>query len=179
VIEDHVRDLRHATRRIWRDRSTSAVIVAVLGLGIGANAAVFGFVRGLLLSEPPYRDPDRLVRIQSVRGDEPGKLSPLEMEDLHEQSSLFEEFAAVRLSQYNLSADGPPEVALASVNTYDLFRLLGVLHRVMASVVQGEHSAAPVVLSITLTLAAAAVLAAWHPVRRALRVDPREALRAE
>jgi hypothetical protein len=54
-----------------------------------------------------------------------------------------------------------------------------ILHRVMASVVQGEHSPAAVVLSITLTLAASAVLAAWHPVRRALRVDPREALRAE
>jgi hypothetical protein len=54
-----------------------------------------------------------------------------------------------------------------------------ILHRVMASVVQGEDSAAAVVLSITLTLAAAAVLAAWQPVRRALRVDPREALRAE
>jgi ABC-type lipoprotein release transport system permease subunit len=49
----------------------------------------------------------------------------------------------------------------------------------MASVVQGRQSAAAVVLSVTLTLAAAAALAAWHPVRRALRGDPREALRAE
>lgn len=101
------------------------MIAGVLGLGIGANAAVFGFVRGLLLAEPPYRDPDRLVRIQSLRGEEPGKLSPLELEDLREQARLFEGFAAVRLSQYNLSGDGRPEVALASVNTCDLFALLG------------------------------------------------------
>lgn len=101
------------------------MVVCVLGLGIGANAAVFGFVRGLLLSEPPYRDPDRLVRVQSLRGGEPGKLSPLELEDLREQARLFEGFAAVRLSQYNLSGDGRPEVALASINTYDLFALLG------------------------------------------------------
>lgn len=125
MTEGLVRDLRHALRRTWRARATSCVIVGVLGLGIGANAAVFGFVRGLLLSEPPYRDPDRLVRIQSVRGDEPGKLSPLELEDLREHARLFEGFAAVRLSQYNLSGDGRPEVALASVNTYDLFALLG------------------------------------------------------
>jgi putative ABC transport system permease protein len=125
VTEDLFRDLRHALRRTWRARSTSCVIVGVLGLGIGANAAVFGFVRGLLLSEPPYRDPDRLVRVQSVRGEEPGKLSALELEDLREQARLFESFAAVRLSQYNLSGDGRPEVALASINTYDLFALLG------------------------------------------------------
>ncbi len=120
-----LRDLRQALRRSWRAGATSGLIVGVLGLGIGANAAVFGFVRGLLLSEPPYRDPGRLVRVQSLRGDQPGKLSPLELEDLREQARLFEGFAAVRLSQYNLSGDGRPEVALASVNTYDLFALLG------------------------------------------------------
>lgn len=123
--EDLLRELRHAVRRTWRARALSGVVVSVLGLGIGANAAVFGFVRGVLLSEPPYRDPDRLVRVQSLRGGEAGKLSPLELEDLREQSRLFEGFAAVRLSQYNLSGDGRPEVALASINTYDLFALLG------------------------------------------------------
>jgi len=123
--EDLIAELRHAVRRTWRTRATSSVVVAVLALGIGANAAVFGFVRGLLLSEPPYRDPERLVRIQTVRGGEPGKVSPLELGDLREQARLFDGFAAVRLSQYNLSGDGRPEIALASVNTYDLFNLLG------------------------------------------------------
>ncbi len=124
-IEALARDLRHAGRRTWRGRASTSVLVGVLGLGVGANAAVFGFVRGLLLSEPPYRDPERLVRIESVRGGEPGKLSLLELEDLREHARLFEGFASVRLSQYNLSGDGPPEVALASINTYDLFSLLG------------------------------------------------------
>jgi predicted permease len=63
--------------------------------------------------------------VQSLRGDQPGKLSALELEDLREHARRFEGFAAVRLSQYNLSGDGRPEVALASINTYDLFALLG------------------------------------------------------
>jgi hypothetical protein len=82
-------------------------------------------------------------------------------------------FAAVALVQVTVCAN----VVTAGAGVGAVAAL--ILHRVMASVVQGEHSAAAVVLSVTVTLAAAAALAAWHPVRRALRVDPREALRAE
>jgi ABC-type lipoprotein release transport system permease subunit len=40
-------------------------------------------------------------------------------------------------------------------------------------------SALPILVTLALTLAATGILAAWHPVRRALAVDPREALRSE
>jgi hypothetical protein len=89
VTADLARELRHALRRAWRARATSLVIVGVLGLGVGANAAVFGFVRGLLLADPPYREPERLVRVQSLRGNQPGKLSGLDLEDLREHTRLF------------------------------------------------------------------------------------------
>jgi predicted permease len=60
-----VEDLRLAARMVRRRPSFSAVIVATLGLAIGANAAVFSFVDAILLRPLPVASPERLVRIYS------------------------------------------------------------------------------------------------------------------
>jgi ABC-type antimicrobial peptide transport system permease subunit len=54
-----------------------------------------------------------------------------------------------------------------------------ILHRLVAPLPGAGPGAAAIIGLVALTLAATALLAAWHPVRRALAVDPREALRAE
>jgi predicted permease len=54
-----------------------------------------------------------------------------------------------------------------------------VLHRLLTPMLGGGQGATATVVTVSLTLAATSLLAAWHPVRRALAVDPREALRAE
>ncbi len=56
-------DLRFAWRIFWKARGFTALAVVVLGLGIGANSAVFSILNGTLLRPPPYRDPERLVDI--------------------------------------------------------------------------------------------------------------------
>ncbi|MGH8518890.1 MAG: ABC transporter permease, partial [Panacagrimonas sp.] len=61
-------DLTSATRGLHRAPGFAAASVLTLALGIGATAAVFSLIQGLLLTPPPYADPDRLVLIQSVRG---------------------------------------------------------------------------------------------------------------
>jgi predicted lysophospholipase L1 biosynthesis ABC-type transport system permease subunit len=60
-------DLRYAFRTFAKAPGFTAVVVATLALGIGANTAIFTVVRGVLLKSLPYRDPDRLVRIFSRR----------------------------------------------------------------------------------------------------------------
>jgi ABC-type antimicrobial peptide transport system permease subunit len=52
-------------------------------------------------------------------------------------------------------------------------------HRFMGPMLGAGGGALPILVTMALTLAATGVLAAWHPVRRALAVDPREALRSE
>jgi hypothetical protein len=61
---DHIRmDLRVALRSLAKRPATTAVIVLLLALGIGATTAIYSVVRGVLLKPLPYPEPDRLVRI--------------------------------------------------------------------------------------------------------------------
>ncbi len=59
-------DARFAFRALRRDPAFAAVAVLTVALGIGANAAIFSVVRGVLLRPLPFPNPDELVRVWSV-----------------------------------------------------------------------------------------------------------------
>jgi putative ABC transport system permease protein len=101
-MESLLQDLLLALRMLAKRPGFTLVIALTLALGVGANTAIFSFVNALLLTRPPYREPDRLVRLMSQRGAESGKLSLLEVEDLNRQARLPEGFAPFRASQYNV-----------------------------------------------------------------------------
>src|SRR5207302_5208136 len=69
AAEALVRDMRFAWRSLLRVKGLAATIVVTLALGIGANAAIFSVVRGVLLRPLVNRDEDRLIYIrQSAAG---------------------------------------------------------------------------------------------------------------
>src|SRR5690349_11257197 len=62
-------DIRYAFRQLRKNPGFAFVALTTLALGIGAAAAMFGLIQGVLLSPPPFTDPDRVVLITPARTD--------------------------------------------------------------------------------------------------------------
>jgi hypothetical protein len=56
--------IRHALRRLWRDRTVTVIALGVLALGLGANTALFAVVNAVLIRNLPYPSADRLVVVR-------------------------------------------------------------------------------------------------------------------
>jgi ABC-type antimicrobial peptide transport system permease subunit len=69
LVEDSVRDLRHAVRVLRRAPGFAAATLVTLALGIGATAAIVSLVRTVMLEPLPYHEPDRIVTLwETTRG---------------------------------------------------------------------------------------------------------------
>jgi len=124
-------DLRLAARRLGAAPGFTAAAVLSLALGIGANAAVFSVVHALLLAPLPFYEPDRLVQISSVRGDEVGPLTVPEQDDLAGLTRVIEDIALFTdQGMYNASGFGTPEELPATITTHNLFQVLGIQPRI-------------------------------------------------
>ena len=89
-------DLRFGIRVLSRNPGFTAVAIAALALGIGANSAIFSVIYGVLLKPLPYRDPERLVRVYEnnpVERFEKFPLSPADFLDYRKQNGVFQDIA--------------------------------------------------------------------------------------
>lgn len=124
--ENWLSDLRFALRLLVKGPVFSVIVVSTLALGIGANTAIFSFVNAMLLRPLPYKEPDRLVRIESLQGNESGRISMVELDEMKREVPAFEEIAAyIPGARYNASGDGQPEELPATLCTHNLFEVLG------------------------------------------------------
>src|ERR1035438_8409081 len=104
-------DLKFAMRSLGRSKGLAATVVITLALGIGANAAIFTLVRGVLLRPLINRDEDRLIYIrQTARGFGPGNVpfSVPEIKDLRDRVKTvgaFGEFSTVGFTLVGLRSE--------------------------------------------------------------------------
>jgi len=129
-MESLLSDLRYALRTLARSPGFAAVAVITIGLGIGANTAIFSVVNAVLLRPLPYEQPDRLVYAWGElrnRNIEYWPASPYDLTDFREQGTQFEAFAGIFTGQSSLTGgDGDPiQVEFAGV-TPNFLSVLGV-----------------------------------------------------
>ncbi len=129
-LEHFHQDLGYAIRMLRRNPGFTAVAVLTLGLGIGANTAIFSTVDAVLLRPLPYRQPDRLVQIWETHPVLHRIQAPYsDYMDWRNQSAGFEQMAAYTfegLNQVNLLAGGEPLQLAASLVSENLLPLLGI-----------------------------------------------------
>ncbi len=108
ALIDQVRqDLVYAIRTLKRNRSFTAVAVATLGLGIGANVAIFSIVDTVVFRPLPYAAPERLVKIWGNGPIEPtDNMSFPDFMDIREQNEVFEQVAADDAAAFTLWPPG-------------------------------------------------------------------------
>ena len=98
-------DLRFAVRQFFKNPAFTAIAVITLGLGIGANSAVFALINGLLVRPLPYHDSARLVLLWEQfpsQGLERIPVSASEYLDYEKQTHSFERIGAFNSASFNL-----------------------------------------------------------------------------
>lgn len=130
-------DFRYALRSLARVPGFTLTVILTLGLGIGANTAIFSVVRGVLLRPLPNKDGDRLVYLrQSMDG--PGgesiNFSVPEIADIRENAHSFAGIAEYSQMTYALQGEGDAvrmNVGLVTGNYFDVMGLRPVAGRLL------------------------------------------------
>jgi len=116
-LEELAADVRFGFRLLRRTPGFTLVAVATLGLGIGANSAIFSLVHGVLLQPLPFPEADRLVTAR--------RFSIPDYEDLRQQSRSFERTAIWASNLYTVVTNGEAEQIPGIVASPELFQMLG------------------------------------------------------
>lgn len=153
AITTLVHDLKVAWRSLRHARGLMVTVVVTLALGIGANAAIFSLVRGVLLRPLVNRDEDRLIYIrQSARGEgvENTTFSVPEIQDLRARVtklSAFGDFSTIGFSMVGLGEPREVRAGVVGGSYFDVMGLHPVLGRLLDQRDDGPNAAGAAVLT--------------------------------
>ena len=148
-----ITDFRFAIRSLSRVKGLTLTVILTLALGIGANAAIFSVVRGVLLKPLVNEDEDRLVYIrQSARGIdvEDAAFSVPELRDLQGRVRSITAFGDFSVIEFTMIGLGDPRVVRAGVVGGSYFNVMGlqpVLGRLLGPSDDGPKAAGAAVLT--------------------------------
>jgi len=148
-----ISDLRYAFRSLARTKALTITVVLTLALGIGATAAIFSVVRGVLLRPLVNRDQDTLVYIrQSARGIgiENANFSVPELRDLRGRVKTLSASGDFSTIEFTMVGLGEPRVVRAGVVGGSYFEVMGlgpVIGRLLGPSDDGAAAAGAAVLT--------------------------------
>ena len=140
-LESLAKDLRYALRGLRKNPGFTFVAVLTLGLGIGANTAIFSIVEAVVLRALPYPEPENLVAIWESQAAErtsspttsgagrPGQrmpVAPANLTNYITENRSFASIAGYESAGMNLTGSGTPERLLGERVTAEYFPVLGV-----------------------------------------------------
>jgi putative ABC transport system permease protein len=131
AFESLVRDLRYGTRGLIKSPGFALAAVIILGLGIGANSAIFTVVNAVVLKPLPFADADRVMRLwqtppQSLFTTPIFAISPANFVDWQEQNQVFERVAIFRTGRQTLTGHGEPDAVIILRASADFLPILGL-----------------------------------------------------
>jgi len=128
-MESLLQDIRYALRGLRKTPGFAIVAVLTIGLGVGVNTTVFGWMRTLVLRPfPGVERPDRLVSLATSPpgSDERWSISYPGFGDWREGTRAFEGMAVAHVEQLGLRLDGPPERVWGQLVSADFFDVVSV-----------------------------------------------------
>ena len=148
-----LQDLRFGVRALLKQPGVTLIAALTLALGIGATAAVFSLIQGVLLTRPPYRQPERLVLIPSARTDgrqmgRPQGWAAAQWMEWQKQAKSFQGIAAYPWSFNFLVLPEGSESLEGMWVTRDYFRVAGLQPALGRTFLESETgtNAAPVII---------------------------------
>jgi macrolide transport system ATP-binding/permease protein len=129
MIETTLQDLRFGLRMLWRSPGFSLLAILCLTLGIGANAAVFSWVEGILFRPyPAVTHQEQLLALTgTARGESgPTSISWPDLLDLQRSCTLVDSFIVTKIMGTTLSIGDRAEVTVGSIVSANYFDAIGV-----------------------------------------------------
>ncbi len=123
------RNTRYALRLFRRQPGYAVAVIATLGLGIGANSAIFSVINGVLLKPLPYAESERLVLVRQsapLAGQDQVPVSIRELYDYRDQTSDFSGLVEFHQMSFDLIRRGEPDRVATGVVSSNFFTVLGV-----------------------------------------------------
>ena len=147
-------DIRDGLRNLRRDRGFAAVVILTLGITIGASAAAFSIVNGVLLKQLPFPEPDRLVTIREIWKEFVDRMPAAPVNERHFEYWRQHNQSFTAVAQYitlpaNLTSGGPAaqiSVTRSSGTLFDVLRAQPAIGRALTS--RDDEPGAPDVVVI-------------------------------
>jgi predicted permease len=150
-LEGARRTLRYAARTLRRQPAYTAITILVLGLGIGANTAMFSVIHGVLLKPLPYVDGDRLMLVRQsapLAGQDTVGVSIPELYEYRRELTNFTGLVEFHQMSFDLLNRGEPDRVATGVVSPNFFDVLGIRPRLGRTFVEtdDDHGAEAVLV---------------------------------